>query len=79
MSKSHVLMGKFHSKKGRIEGPVKVAYANSDIYEGLLVSGLRSGKGKMTYANGTVYYKGDFLNGMHSGRFPISSRPGGGL
>ena len=42
-----------------------MASPNGDIYEGLLVSGLRSGKGKMTYANGTVYYEGDFLNVIH--------------
>jgi hypothetical protein len=45
-----------------------MTFASGDIYQGVWMTGLQHGKGKMTYTNGGAVYKGEWQNGMKHGQ-----------
>lgn len=55
----NTLVGKFDW--GKQVGFAKITYSNGDVYEGELVSGLKSGRGKYTYSNGDTF-EGNWVN-----------------
>jgi len=49
------------------ESRTKMTLKNGDLYEGDVVNGQRTGKGKYVSKNGSVYV-GDFVNGVRTGK-----------